>query len=227
MKRILNAYGAKFRALLARVRARDVEQGMQWFFQRAEELSGGNRVGSEALEAVYQQVRKRVARFAARRGLQMEQWPVVFVCDAGLGGLARWLRAAGYMADWREGIGDAELIEEARLKSAVLLTTDSGMMERRILRDGKLPSLWLSPGLTKMQQLNSVLQELELPLLAPRCMECGGELQQVEKTAVAERIPPKTYRWRDEYFLCRSCGKLFWFGTHWNRIGQGLKNCSR
>jgi hypothetical protein len=73
-----------------------------------------------------------------------------------------------------------------------------------------------------MQQLESVLAELDLPLLSPRCMNCGGELKKVDKGAIAERIPPKTYRWRDEYFLCNSCGKLFWYGTHWNRISKGL-----
>ena len=37
-----------------------------------------------------------------------------FACDAMLGGLARWLRAAGYDACWQEGIDDGELIRLAR-----------------------------------------------------------------------------------------------------------------
>lgn len=223
MKRILSAYGAKFRALLLRAGARRVEQGMQWYFRRAKALQAGGRSFSEALECAYHEARTRLLRVSPVPGVSEKVEPVVFVCDVGLGGLARWLRAAGYMAYWREGVDDPELIEEAREKSAILLTTDSGMMERRLLRDGELPALWVSPGLTKMQQLESVLRELQLPRLEPRCMDCGGELMRVEKEAMAARIPPKTYRWRDEFFLCRECGKLFWHGTHWRRIDQGLK----
>jgi uncharacterized protein with PIN domain len=38
---------------------------------------------------------------------------VRFACDAMLGGLARWLRAAGYDATWRVDIDDGDLIQQA------------------------------------------------------------------------------------------------------------------
>ena len=37
-----------------------------------------------------------------------------FACDAMLGGLARWLRAAGYDASWHGGVADPELVRIAR-----------------------------------------------------------------------------------------------------------------
>ena len=43
------------------------------------------------------------------------------------------------------------------------------------------------------------------------------------KGAVAERIPPRTARWKDEYFVCAACQRLFWRGTHWERIAARLK----
>ena len=36
-------------------------------------------------------------------------------CDAMLGGLARWLRAAGHDTFWQEGIDDGALIHLARV----------------------------------------------------------------------------------------------------------------
>jgi uncharacterized protein with PIN domain len=53
-------------------------------------------------------------------------------------------------------------------------------------------------------------------------MACGGRLTSVEKTAVRERIPPRTYPWRDEYYVCQRCDRLFWKGTHWRRIEAAL-----
>jgi len=54
-------------------------------------------------------------------------------------------------------------------------------------------------------------------------MACGGELERVSKESVRERIPPKTYRWLDEYFVCSRCDKVFWRGTHWERITKELQ----
>lgn len=145
-----------------------------------------------------------------------------FFCDAGLGGLARWLRAAGYEAWWQEGIDDDRLLAETRKRSATLLTTDSMLMERRLLRDRIIPSMWVPPTLKVPAQLDLVMLEFGLTLLAPRCMSCGGSLRSEAKETLRERIPPRTYCWCDEYFLCIRCGKLFWHGTHWQRIQEQL-----
>ena len=96
-------------------------------------------------------------------------------------------------------------------------------MERRLLRDGIVPGYWLPPTLRIPEQLALVFREFGLTPCEPRCMSCGGELRRVEKEALRERIPPKTYRWLDEYFVCARCDRLFWRGTHWMRIAQQLR----
>jgi uncharacterized protein with PIN domain len=150
--------------------------------------------------------------------------PGLFYCDAGLGGLARWLRAAGYDARWQEGIDDDVLLREARRLSATLLTTDSMLMERRVLRDRLVPSLWLPPTLSIAEQLKLTFREFGLVRLAPRCMRCGGELRHENKELLGERIPPRTYRWLNEFFVCTRCGQLFWHGTHWLKIQKDLES---
>ena len=95
-------------------------------------------------------------------------------------------------------------------------------MERRLLRDRVIPSLWLPPTLTIPEQMGLVIAELHLTLRESRCMACGGELRHVPKEDLRDRIPPKTWRWLDEYFLCTKCDQLFWRGTHWQRIRDRL-----
>lgn len=48
-----------------------------------------------------------------------------FFCDAMLGGLARWLRAAGYDALFEYGIDDADLIHRCRNDGRILLSPSS------------------------------------------------------------------------------------------------------
>ncbi len=187
---------------------------------KAQWLSKSEQIPQEAALA---RVCHELAQAARPLEKSTNDSPVRFFCDAGLGGLARWLRAAGYETLWESGIDDALLLERARENSATVLTTDSLLMERRLLRDGVIPALWLSPSLTIPEQLAQVFREFDLKLRAPRCMACGGELQTASKEVLQERIPPRTYRWVNEYFLCRRCGKLFWHGTHWERIQRQLK----
>ena len=67
-----------------------------------------------------------------------------------------------------------------------------------------------------------VLHDLGLGLRTARCMTCGGELVPTPKEDVFPRIPPRTAKWLDEYFVCASCDRLFWEGTHWGRIAKAL-----
>src|SRR5262245_61660258 len=107
-----------------------------------------------------------------------------------LGGLARWLRAAGYDAAWRADIDDWDLIRLARREERVLLSSDTGIFRIGIVRDGDVPALFIPHGLRKREQLAFVLEHLKLPLREPRCMACGGPLHEQSRDAVQERVPP-------------------------------------
>jgi len=224
-------YREKFRTLLAKVRPRRLDFGADLLVRRAREMRirEGIPLG-RALARVYEATRVRVEKRLALTvacslsGLPLGQEPAAprFVCDASLGGLARWLRAAGYEAEWAEKGGADELLRRARAGGGVLLTTDSRMMERTAIREGSVPAQWLPSDLPRIAQLKMLMRDLGLRPRAPRCMSCGGELRAVAKDEVADRIPPRTARWKDEYYLCAGCGKLFWEGTHWERITRQL-----
>jgi uncharacterized protein with PIN domain len=145
-----------------------------------------------------------------------------FHCDAALGGLARWLRAIGYDARFWPGIADADLVRKMIGSNAILLTTDSRLMQHGAIAHGAIAALLVPITLDKHGQAEFTVARLELPVRATRCMACGGELERVEKESVRERIPPRTYPWLDEYFQCRRCSRLFWEGTHWQRIRERL-----
>jgi uncharacterized protein with PIN domain len=220
VSRIQKAYESRIRSLLQEVGARRVEQGLRWHLNQAEQLSVQRGIALPiALGRVSDELASKLRAHKSAAGTHT----IFFWCDAGLGGLARWLRAAGCEAEWRAGIADDELLREAQKSAATVLTTDSLMMERRVIRDGVVRAFWLPPTLKVAEQLRLVFREFGLRAGEPRCMECGGELQRAEKESLRDRIPPRTYRWLDEYFLCSRCGKLFWRGTHWEKIGRELK----
>jgi uncharacterized protein with PIN domain len=115
------------------------------------------------------------------------------------------------------------LPDEAHARGMVLLTTEAEVLERRLVVTGTLPVVWVPSVLTMREQLRLVVRDLDLEPREARCMTCGGTLVPTAKDAVRERIPPRTAKWLDEYFVCAGCGGLFWRGTHWERIARELE----
>jgi uncharacterized protein len=109
-------------------------------------------------------------------------------------------------------------IEEGR----VLLTSDRGFLERKPVRDEEV-SLLVVPHLPLEDQLRLVAGSFDLARLPSRCMECNGELEDVWPDAVVERVPPGMIQYHQRFFRCRGCDRVFWHGSHWERIGDRLE----
>ncbi|MDP4278505.1 MAG: Mut7-C RNAse domain-containing protein, partial [Bacteroidota bacterium] len=46
----------------------------------------------------------------------------------------------------------------------------------------------------------------------------NGQLVEVEKASVMDRLEPLTKKYFDEFYLCSNCGGLFWKGSHYDRM---------
>jgi uncharacterized protein with PIN domain len=227
VSRIRRAFERRFRELLTEAGARQIDKGIQWLFTRAQSDVGAQNLSlSHALAGRNIALAEKLHRLRKRRGAAGRSECLVF-CDAGLGGLARWLRASGCDARWVQDIGDAEIVSQAEALGAIIITTDSFLLDRRPIAHGRVRAIWVPPTLTKFEQLQLVHAELDLPETESRCMRCGGELIAVDKESVRDRIPPRAFVWLDEYFVCARCGQLFWHGTHWQRITRKLDEVTR
>lgn len=139
-----------------------------------------------------------------------------------LGGLARWLRAAGYDAEYEYGISDAELVARAQRSGRMILSSDGPLFERNVIRRGQVAALYVPQQLSKLQQLEFVAGRLALAAGTPRCMSCGGELAEVARHEAAGEAPPLAYRNCEQFWRCVRCGKLLWHGTHWQKVARRL-----
>ena len=148
--------------------------------------------------------------------------PPRFFCDAMLGGLARWLRAIGYDAAFDYGIDDSELVRRADLDGRMILSSDGGLFERNVLKNGQVQGLYVPQQLSRTEQLRFVVNALHLARRDARCMACGGELAEVARHTVMDEAPPLAFRHCERFWRCQSCGKLLWRGTHWRKITKKL-----
>ena len=142
--------------------------------------------------------------------------PPRFVLDGHLGRLARYLRMLGFDAAYRNDADDAELARCSAAEERILLTRDRGLLRRSVVRLG-----YLLRNDDPRAQLAEVERRYGLAERAnpfTRCIRCNGLIEPAERAAVADRLQPKTLRYYDTFGRCRSCGTVYWPGSHYERM---------
>lgn len=145
-----------------------------------------------------------------------------------MGRLGRWLRIAGFDTLCASGIDDNRLVRMALDEGRVLLTRDTHILERRVVTSGRLKVILIHDD-DVGAQLGQVVTALDLagdfnPF--SRCVECNASLQQIEKEQVQGLVPPYVYRTQAHYMRCPGCGRMYWRGTHWERMKEGLERAA-
>ncbi|MGC8880297.1 MAG: Mut7-C RNAse domain-containing protein [Anaerolineae bacterium] len=148
-----------------------------------------------------------------------EDTSVRFVVDVMLGSLARWLRRLGYDTDYANDRDDRELVRIARAEGRILLTRDSTLAARRGISAMLIESQVLD------EQLAQVVHAFPLPqgMSLPRCSECNTPLQNVSPDEVMDCVPAYVYRTHKHFRRCPGCGRIYWPGSHWERIDRRLQ----
>ena len=139
-----------------------------------------------------------------------------FVLDGHLGRLAAYLRMLGFDALYRNDFDDEELAEISASQRRILLTRD-----RVLLKRSKVTHGFCLRTKDSRQQLLDVIQRFDLlSQLSPytRCISCNGMLEKVEKSEIVDQLQPKTRKYFNEFSHCVGCGKIYWKGSHHERM---------
>ena len=139
----------------------------------------------------------------------------LFLCDAMLAKLARWLRMFGYdteLASPEES--DEEILERARMEGRIVLTHD------RILAKHK--GVFLVPE-TQVEQMRFLIRKFGIEIsenpVPIYCSKCNGRL----RDAKPEELPKFVTRG----WVCTECGQQYWEGSHWKGIKKFVEKCRK
>jgi uncharacterized protein len=146
-----------------------------------------------------------------------------FVLDIHLGRLAAYLRMLGFDTVYqRSDCGDAELARISGTENRILLTRDLGLLKRSIVQHG-----YYVRETNPQRQLTEIVKRFNLiPNLTAngpsvpfhRCLDCNGLLEPVDKETISDKLPFKTKQYYDDFRQCVACGKIYWKGSHYNRM---------
>lgn len=135
-----------------------------------------------------------------------------FIVDCMLGRLAKWMKILGFDVLFFSKIEDDELLALAREEGRILLTRDTGLIEK----SRPLKNLFIESENWRTQ-VNQVLSELALwKKVKPysRCIDCNVKLKDLQKEQAKNLITPFVYEHADSFALCTRCGRVFWKGSH-------------
>lgn len=148
-----------------------------------------------------------------------------FVLDTHLGRLAAYLRLLGFDSLYRNDHTDQELARLASSEGRILLTRDRGLLKRNLVTHGH----WMRETRPR-RQVVEVLRRFDLyGAVSPfrRCLRCNTLLRPVRKEAIGHRLPPKTRQFYDEFRCCPTCDRLYWPGSHYERMQQFVEQMLR
>ncbi len=145
-----------------------------------------------------------------------------FIVDAMLGNLAKKLRILGYDSKYFSSIEDDKLIAIAKNEKRIILTKDAQLTK---IAERQNVDAVLIRGNDEFEQIAQINVKIKLERFVmdtnnSRCIVCNGNLQPIEKYRVIGKIPEGVLEREEKFWMCDSCKKIYWEGTHFEKLQE-------
>jgi uncharacterized protein with PIN domain len=143
-----------------------------------------------------------------------------FVLDVHLGRLAKLLRMLGFDALYANDLDDGSLSRISAGERRILLTRDRELLKRSAVTHG-----YCVRSTQALEQLREVIGRFDLAgRLRPfsRCLRCNTPLRRRTRRRAAGEVPPRVARTYRRFRACPTCGRIYWRGSHWERMRKLL-----
>lgn len=143
-----------------------------------------------------------------------------FIVDVNLGKLAQKLRLLGFDTLFKNDYNDNDIVADAIKERRIILTRDIGILKRRAVTHG-----YFIRNDNPKKQLTEVIERLQLhnnfrPF--SRCSVCNSKMKLVDKSKVRDKLHSDTLEMYDEFWQCTGCEKVYWEGSHYDRIREWI-----
>ena len=144
-----------------------------------------------------------------------------FILDVHLGKLSKLLRMLGFDSSYRNDYSDPEIVNIALKEKRIILTRDRGILKINVVTHG-----YCIRSKKPKEQISEVLNRFDLfKQIKPfyRCMLCNGKLDKVDQESIQARLLPKTAQYYTEFYKCLKCDKIYWKGSHYEKMNNFIQ----
>ncbi len=146
-----------------------------------------------------------------------------FILDVHLGGLARYLRMAGFDTLYNnEDWGDKYIADTGGKENRIVLSRDVGLLKRSSVIYG-----YFVRKKDSLEQFNEIVQRYQLKqCFTPFsiCIKCNGKILSIAKNEIENILEEGTKKEHNEFWQCTSCKQVYWKGTHFKKMEELIKN---
>ncbi len=141
-----------------------------------------------------------------------------FAVDVMLGKLAKWLRLMGVDTFYSNAAEDGFLKMLTVREKRILLTRDRPLSEQLGNSAYFVQNIFLPK---QLEEITTVfrLYRFHLP---SRCSLCNSILAPIPRDLVQYKVPVYVFQTQKEFFQCKKCDKIYWKGTHIQRIRERI-----
>jgi uncharacterized protein with PIN domain len=142
-----------------------------------------------------------------------------FAADRMLARLARWLRILGADVKYDSQLGGHACLRAARSEGRILLTRDKRLRSA--------PEVLFIDSNAFRDQLRQVLAAFPFDPRAhafSRCSHCNRLVREIGPGLAARFVPPYVFASQKRFALCDGCGRVYWGGTHPQRVMRELES---
>jgi uncharacterized protein len=143
-----------------------------------------------------------------------------FILTENLNRLAKWIRLLGYDAVLYKSISFHNLKRIAAKDRRIILTRDSKHL--RYAETDKIILIKSTEHLEQLKEIEDVLVLREDQFFT-RCIICNKLLYAISRDKIKDLVPEYIYRNHSNFKVCRKCGKIYWRGTHYQKMLKTVK----
>ncbi|MCM8806028.1 MAG: Mut7-C RNAse domain-containing protein [Candidatus Omnitrophica bacterium] len=148
-----------------------------------------------------------------------------FIADGMLGSLARWLRLLGFDTEYFSGRDKFFLAYNAKKEGRIVLTRDRNFF----LQHQNITLLIENEKIA--EQLREIKNKLPITFdskkFFSRCNICNNPLEPKTISEVINYVPDYVAKTQKNFSYCNICGRIYWQGTHWQRMLEFIKKVSK
>ena len=157
--------------------------------------------------------------FAHEAGVVGDE-PLLFLADAHLGGLARFLRMLGFDTLYDNAYDDREILRLAVRDRRAVLTRDRELLKcREIARGCFVHELKPEAQLREVAARFGLAKRMRPFTL---CLHCNLSLEALERSVALAHVPPGIAQRYEAFVRCPGCKRVYWEGSHWERMREML-----
>jgi len=138
-----------------------------------------------------------------------------------LGRLAKWLRILGFDTEYTKENNFSKIIVEALKEDRVIITKRKKICEHPGIKFIKVSSD------SYKKQLKEILSFLKNHIkeenIFSRCNICNVQIKEIEKEKVKGKVPKYVLATQKKFYFCPKCNKIYWQGSHWQKVEELLK----